>query len=73
MITCVGGTPNTNPTTNDIAAPTELSGIHLVTAKRALSTIILFSPPISLIANSVIKLFVPLLLEVSNEGWLPAR
>jgi hypothetical protein len=42
MITCVGGTPSTNPTTNDIAAPTELNGIHLVTAKRALSTIISF-------------------------------
>jgi hypothetical protein len=30
MITCAGGSPNTNPTTNDIAAPTELKGIHFV-------------------------------------------
>jgi hypothetical protein len=42
MITWGGGTLNMNPTTNDIAAPTELNGIHLVTAKRALSTIIHF-------------------------------
>jgi hypothetical protein len=66
MITCIGGRLNMNPTTNDIAAPTELNGIHFVTAKRALSTIISFSPPQSLIAKSIIKLFVPLLPEESN-------
>jgi hypothetical protein len=48
MITCVGGTLNMNPTTNEIAAPIELNGIHFITAKRALSTIISFSPPYSI-------------------------
>jgi len=41
MITCGGGRWNTNPTTKDIAAPTELYGIHFVIANFALSTIII--------------------------------
>ncbi len=58
-----------NPTTNDIAAPTELNGIHLVTAKRALSTILysIFASK-TLSAKSIIKPYVPLLPKGSNEN-----
>ena len=47
MITCGAGSWSTNPATNDIAAPAELSGSHFVTTKCALSTTTtaIVSPP----------------------------
>jgi hypothetical protein len=43
MIICAADRLNTNPATNEIAAPAGLYGIHFAAATRALSTISL--PP----------------------------